>query len=57
MPTILKSWSINLLEPSGAVQDCNGIALKFHLKNGTILGDKTIIDQKMCVLIFSTNFV
>jgi hypothetical protein len=26
-PTVLKSGSLNLLEPSGPVQDCNGIAL------------------------------
>ena len=25
--TVLKSWSLNLLEPSGPVQPCNGIAL------------------------------
>jgi len=27
MPVALKSGSLNLLEPSGPVQDCNGIAL------------------------------
>ena len=27
VPIVLKSWSINLLEPSGPVQACNGIAL------------------------------
>jgi hypothetical protein len=27
MPTVLKSGSLNLLEPSGPVQDCNGIDL------------------------------
>ena len=27
MPTVLKSGSLNLLEPSGPVQVCNGIAL------------------------------
>ena len=29
MPTVLKSGSLNLLEPSGPVQACNGIALPF----------------------------
>ena len=29
MPIVLKSGSLNLLEPSGAVQGCNGIALPF----------------------------
>jgi hypothetical protein len=29
VPIVLKSVSLNLLEPSGPVQDCNGIALPF----------------------------
>jgi len=29
-PTVLKSGSLNLLEPSGPVQACNGIALPLH---------------------------
>jgi len=29
VPIVLKSWSLNLLEPSGPVQACNGIALPF----------------------------
>ena len=31
MPIVLKSWSLNLLEPSGPVQACNEIALPFTL--------------------------
>ena len=31
MPVVLKSGSFNLLEPSGPVQACNGIALPFIL--------------------------
>jgi len=31
VPTVLKSVSLNLLEPSGPVQLCNGIALPFHI--------------------------
>ena len=27
---VLKSWSLNLLEPSGPVQDCTEIALPFN---------------------------
>jgi hypothetical protein len=27
VPIVLKSWSLNLLEPSGPVKACNGIAL------------------------------
>ena len=29
MPIVLKSGSLNLLEPSGPVQGCNGIALLY----------------------------
>ena len=31
MPIVLKSGSLNLLEPSGPVQPCNGIALPLPL--------------------------
>jgi len=31
VPIVLKSGSLNLLEPSGPVQGCNGIALPWHL--------------------------
>jgi hypothetical protein len=34
VPTVLKSGSLNLLEPSGPVQACNGIALPFALQLG-----------------------
>ena len=33
MPTVLKSGSLNLLEPSGPVQACNGIALPFYFQS------------------------
>jgi hypothetical protein len=29
VPIVLKSWSLNLLEPSGPVQACNGIPFPF----------------------------
>ena len=29
MPIVLKSGSLNLLEPSGPIQACNGIAVSF----------------------------
>jgi hypothetical protein len=32
VPTVLKSGSINFLEPYGPVQACNGIALRFKYK-------------------------
>jgi len=31
VPIVLKSGSLNLLEPSGPVQACNGIALPLHV--------------------------
>ena len=33
MPIVLKSGSLNLLEPSGALQACNGTALALPLKS------------------------
>jgi hypothetical protein len=35
VPIVLKSGSLNLLEPSGPVQACNGIALPFYLLDAT----------------------
>jgi hypothetical protein len=29
----MKSWSLNLLEPSGPVQACTGIALHLHVSD------------------------
>jgi hypothetical protein len=46
MPIVLKSESLNLLDPSGPVQACNGIALSFtpmyqvycyHLSNAWVV--------------------
>jgi hypothetical protein len=31
VPIVLKSWTLNLLEPSGSVKACNGIALPLTL--------------------------
>ena len=36
MPIVLKSGSLNLLEPSGPVQGCNGIALPLPLSHGNL---------------------
>ena len=38
MPVVLKSGSLNLLEPSGPVQACNGIALPLPLPFYFVLG-------------------
>jgi hypothetical protein len=32
VPIVYKSGSLNLLDPSGPVQACNGVALPFYLK-------------------------
>jgi len=36
VPTVLKSGSLSLLEPSGPVQACNGIALSLPLPDKEI---------------------
>jgi hypothetical protein len=43
VPTVLKSGSFNLLEPSGPVQACNAIALPWFTKRtkGTVIQVKT----------------
>ena len=38
MPIVLKSGNLNLLEPSGPVQACNGIALPFFYSMSVKLG-------------------
>ena len=37
MPTVLKSGSLNLLEPSGPAQACNGIALPFFFTSERVI--------------------
>ena len=47
VPTVLKSRSLKLLEPSGSVQDCNGIALSFTwpMKSGNQPTSSSIITR------------
>jgi 7-keto-8-aminopelargonate synthetase-like enzyme len=41
VPNVLKSWSLNLLKPSGPVQACNGIAFTLlKLEQRTTIYDK-----------------
>jgi hypothetical protein len=51
MPIVLKSGSLNLLEPSGPVKACNGIALPLLASSTTCLSSggatQTTID-KLC---------
>ena len=50
VPTVLKLWSLKLLEPSGPVQACNGIALAFTL-------DKTSqLVQELCYVELYVSF-
>ena len=37
IPTVLKSGSLNLLEPSGSVQACSGIVLPTFHAEGSVL--------------------
>ena len=46
---VLKSWSLNLLEPSGPVQACIGINLNF-IKGWTILGSNLVRTREFSLL-------
>jgi len=50
MPIVLKSGSLNLLEPSGPIQACNGIDLPF---TGTLRFDVT--NKKYCSYTWLNN--
>jgi len=45
MPNVLKSGSLNLLEPSGSAQACNGIALPVIQRNSLNNGNKQSLLQ------------
>ena len=47
VPIVLKFGSLNLLEPSGPVQDCNGIALP-------LLPNLILITQKFVNAVYSS---
>ena len=63
MPIDFKSGSLNLLEPTGLVQACNGIDLPFTLglfdsltPNNPYRGGTAPLTSKRCILyIYSTN--
>jgi len=42
VPIVLKSGSLNLLEPSGPVQACNGIALPLPLPEQIVMSEKSL---------------
>ena len=55
MPFVLKSGSLNLLEPSGPVQACNGTALHFDIRvHSAGLADKKIQRQNVKYKIYRT---
>ena len=45
MPTVLKSGSIKLLEPSGPVQACNGMDLSLHTTNNDAVNILTTVES------------
>ena len=47
MPIVLKSGSLNLLEPSGPVQACNGIALPLPFMKGILIVDSYVVRVAM----------
>ena len=56
MPIVLKSGSLKLLEPSGPVQACNGIALPLMTPNDPYSVRTATLTSNVCILyIYSTN--
>jgi len=47
VPIVLKSGSLNLLEPSGPVQACNGIALPLNLTLHVLNGRQNAKEMKI----------
>jgi hypothetical protein len=47
VPIVLKSGSLNFLEPPGPVQACNGIALTFTNK-GVVIDLGRCLDKRKC---------
>jgi hypothetical protein len=46
VPTVFKSGILNLLEPAGPVQACNGIALPFTLFNDMVESKDLIVTSE-----------
>jgi hypothetical protein len=55
VPTVLKSGSLNLLEPSGPVQACNGIALPLTFMTDGWIDEQMEIPSRAFTLSISTK--
>ena len=59
MPIVLKSGNLNLLEPSGPVQACNGIALPFYiqLQMNTLQYDARYIQHQINTFQYDARYI
>jgi hypothetical protein len=57
VPIVLKFGSLNLLEPSGPVKACNGIALPFYLIRDVVEGFGDFKGQVIISVKYSDNLV
>jgi hypothetical protein len=48
VPIVLKSRNLNVLEPSGPVQACNGIALPLPLHTISLICNNSVTTQSLC---------
>jgi hypothetical protein len=56
VPIVMKSGSLNLLEPSGPVQACNGIALHLSLHMFSITGGTGAYVSNISLFISISNY-
>jgi hypothetical protein len=52
VPIVLKSGSLNLLEPPGSAQACNGNALPLHGNNGYANASQCYVIRTLPVMFF-----
>jgi hypothetical protein len=56
VPVVLKCESLNLLEPSGLVKACNGIALPY-MQVGFILCLQALLNQVAAIVLYSFSLM
>jgi len=56
VPIVLKSGSLNLLEPLGPVQACNGIALPYKVRGKKVTAVSHISSSEVNQIIFSSAY-